>query len=131
MLQARWDGDLSIVGVDDDVAVLGAATEIGWLPCDGLELVIGDAFEFVQTCHERFDYIAVDLFRGEDMVGRAFTKPFLRRLRTLLQPRGRLAINMFIDLRLPGRLGRIATFFDIRDQRAVRGNVIVHARRRR
>jgi hypothetical protein len=54
----------------------------------------------------------------------------LRRVRALLEPRGRLAINLFLDLRLPTRLGRIATFFEIRDQIVVQGNVIVHARRR-
>jgi spermidine synthase len=130
LLLLRWAGDLSIVGVDDDVTVLDAATEIGWLPSERLDVVVGDAFEFVRTCEEQFDYIAVDLFRGDTIVGRAFGKPFLRRVRALLEPRGRLAINLFLDLRLPARLGRIATFFEIRDQIVVQGNVIVHARRR-
>jgi spermidine synthase len=129
LLQARW-GDPLIVGVDDDPIVLELAASAGWLPRQGLEVVVGDAFEYVQTCHERFDYIAVDLFRGERLAGRAFGKPFLRRTRSLLMPHGRLAINLFSDRRLVDRVARIATFFEIRQQVGVGGNVVVHARRR-
>lgn len=127
LLQARF-GDISIVGVDDDPVILSVAADAGWLPCQGLDVVVGDAFEFVQTCHDHFDYIAVDLFRGEHLPGRAFGKPFLRRLRSLLVPHGRLAINLFSDLRVFTRLERIATFFEIRDQIGVGGNIVVHAR---
>ena len=129
LLQARF-GEVAMVGVDDDAAILGMAEEVGWLPREGLTIVVDDAFEYVQTCHERFDYIAVDLFRGERLAGRAFGKPFLRRLQMLLVPHGRLAINLFSDLRIFDRLNRIAMFFDIRNQVGVGGNVIVHARRR-
>jgi spermidine synthase len=129
MLQARW-GDPLIVGVDDDAAVLDLAREMGWLPRDGIDVVLADAFEYVQTCDAHFDYVAVDLFRGERLVGRAFGKPFLRRVRSLLEPRGRLVINLFSDLRLIGRLARIEAFFEIRQQIGVGGNVVVHARRR-
>jgi spermidine synthase len=130
LLHERW-GAFPIVGVDDDLDIVSLAQAAGWLPGHDLEIVIGDAFAYVQTCHERFDYIAVDLFRGEQLAGRAFGKPFLRRLRTLLVPRGRLAINLFTDIRMLSRVARIATFFDIREQRGVGGNMVVHAQRRR
>ena len=130
LLHARW-GEFPIVGVDDDDAILEMARQAGWLPHDGLHVVVGDAFEFVQACHSRFDYIAVDLFRGGRLVARAFGKPFLRRLRSLLEPRGQLAINVFSDLRLPLRLSRISALFDIRNQVGVGGNVVIHARKRR
>ena len=130
LLHARW-GVFPIVGVDDDPAILELASEVGWLPRDGLEIVHADAFANVQACTERFDYIAVDLFRGEHLAGRAFGKPFLRRLRNLLVPRGRLAINLFTDVRMLGRVARIATVFDIRAQHGVGGNLVVHAQRRR
>ena len=131
LLQARWGGECAIVGVDDNPEVLGIATEVGWLPRSGLDIVVADAFEYVQTCRERFDYIAVDLFRGENLVARAYGKPFLKRLRALLVPRGRLAVNMFSDIRMLLRINRIGTFFEIRDQVGIGGNVVVHARRRR
>lgn len=130
LLQARW-GPFPIVGVDDDSAILDLAREVGWLPSESLEVVQADAFEYVHSCQERFDYIAIDLFRGEELSTRAFGKPFLRRLRTLLVPRGRLAINLFTDIRMLTRVARIATFFDIREQRGIGGNLVVHAQRRR
>lgn len=130
LLRARW-GELHMVGVDDDTTILALAREAGWLPTCGLEIVLGDAFEFVQTCHERFDYVAVDLFRGPRMPSRVFGRPFLRRVRSLLEPHGRLAVNLFRDRRQADRVSRIALFFDIRSQIDVGGNVIVHARNRR
>jgi spermidine synthase len=130
LLHARW-GPFPIVGVDDDPAIVELARQVGWLPSEDLQVVEADAFGYVQSCKERFDYIAVDLFRGEQLASRAFGKPFLRRLRALLVPRGRLAINLFTDIRMLHRVGRIALFFDIRDQRGVGGNLVVHAQRRR
>ena len=131
LLHARW-GPFPIVGVDDDASIVEVALAAGWLSrVDGLEIVIGDAFGFAQTCHERFDYVAVDLFRGEQLATRAFGKPFLRRVRALLEPRGQLAVNMFADVRMLGRIARIASIFEIRDQRHIGGNIVVHARRRR
>jgi spermidine synthase len=130
LLHARW-GTFPIVGVDDDPNIIDLARQVGWLPAEDLQIVQLDAFAYVQTCDERFDYIAVDLFRGEQLASRAFGKPFLRRLRSLLVPHGRLAINLFTDIRMLTRVARIATFFDIRDQRGVGGNLVIHAQRRR
>jgi spermidine synthase len=130
LLHARF-GAFPIVGIDDDPAILEAAIAAGWLPCPELSVVITDAFAYVQNCAERFDYVAVDLFRGEELVGRAFGKTFLRRLRSILAPRGQLAINMFADIRMLTRINRVATLFDIRERRNVGGNIVIHARRRR
>jgi spermidine synthase len=129
LLHARW-GAFPIVGIDDDPTIVSMATEAGWLPRESLDVVIDDAFAYVQGCKERFDYIAVDLFRGEELAQRAFGKPFLRRLRVLLVPRGRIAINLFSDIRMFTRVSRIATFFEIREQRGVGGNLVIHAQRR-
>jgi spermidine synthase len=130
LLQSRWP-KIRLVGVDDDEAILATATNIGWLLPDQVEIVTADAFDYVQTCSQHFDFVAVDLFRGERLAGRAFGKPFLRRVRGLLTAHGRLAVNMFSDHRAPQRVERIAALFEIRAQVGVGGNVIVHARRRR
>jgi spermidine synthase len=94
-------------------------------------VVVSDAFAYVHTCSEQFDYVAVDLFRGERLIQRAFGKPFLRRLRSILSPRGHLAVNLFRDTRESPRIERIATFFDVRERVVVGGNVVVHAVKRR
>jgi spermidine synthase len=127
LLQSRW-GAVAIVGVDDDPEILSIAREIDWLPREGLEVVVADAFAFVQSSQEQFDYIALDLFRGERLPARAFGKPFLRRLRSILEPHGRLAVNLFSDMHVFVRVARISAFFEIRDQIAIGGNVVVHAR---
>ena len=57
-------------------------------------------------------------------------RPFLRRLRALLGPRGRVAVNLFFDRREHERAMRIAMLFDIYKTHRVGGNVIIHARRR-
>ena len=130
LLRARWR-DVQMVGIDDNPAILDLATGVGWLPSEGLEIVVADAFDYVRTCQQKFDYIAVDLFRGEQLAARAFTKVFLRRLRALLVPRGQLAINQFTDIRMLLRISRIAAIFEIREKRAVGGNLVVQALRRR
>lgn len=131
LLYARW-GTFPVVGIDDDPTIVEVARAAGWLPgAPDLEVVLGDAFEFVQTCQQRFDYVAVDLFRGEQLAARAFGKPFLRRLRAVMAPRGQLAINMFADIRMLGRIARVAAIFELRDRRQVGGNIVLHARRKR
>jgi spermidine synthase len=130
LLHARW-GAFPLVGVDNDPTVLDVAAAVEWLPREALEIVVADAFTFIRTCEQRYDYVAVDLFRGEDLDRRVFGKPFLRRVRALLQPRGQLVFNMFTDIRMLSRINSIATFFEIRERRYVGGNLIVHARRRR
>ena len=74
---------------------------------------------------------AVDLFRGQHLATRAFGKPFLRRVRNLLEPRGRLAINLFFDQNERDRTQRIALLFDIYKHHRVGGNIVIYARRRR
>lgn len=131
LLYARW-GSFPIVGVDDDPLIVEVAKSAGWLPSSPeLEVVFEDAFRFVQSCHDRFDYVAVDLFRGEELAARAFGKPFLRRLRSVMAPRGQLAINMFADIRMLSRTARIEASFELRERRQVGGNIVIHARRRR
>jgi spermidine synthase len=130
LLQVRW-GNVRIIGVDDDPTILDTARAVGWIPPSGMDVVVTDAFAFVQTCSERFDFVALDLFRADRLVGRAFGKPFLRRVRSLLAPHGTLAVNLFRDFREPERIARIEAFFDIRAQLAVGGNTVIHARPRR
>jgi spermidine synthase len=130
LLHARW-GEMPIVGVDNDADIVDTAARVGWLPRSGLEVVMADAFEYVQTCGRRFDFVAVDLFRGQHLAGRAFGRPFLRHVRALLEPRGRVAVNLFFDRHERDREARIASFFSIYKTHRVGGNIIIHARRRR
>ncbi len=132
LLRARWGEQVEIVGVDDDIAIVETARAVGWLgDSDYVHMVYADAFEYVRTCQERFDYVAIDLFRGEQFVGKALTRPFLRRIRGLLQGHAMLAVNMFRDIHAPLRIARIEALFTVGEHVNVGGNVIVHARARR
>jgi spermidine synthase len=130
LLQARWGTDLTLVGVDDDPAVIETARAVGWLPLPGLEVVIEDAFSYVWRCAERFDYIALDLYRGERLVRQELSKPFLRQVRALLEPSGRVAINLFKDTGRVRRLERIGAIFEVERLVEHGGNLVVHARAR-
>jgi spermidine synthase len=130
LLQSRWGFDFPIVGIDNDVAIVETALGAGWLPDEGLHVVYADAFTWVRDCSERFDYVAIDLFRAEQIVGQAFSRPFLRQVRRLMAPSGVLAANLFRDYLHPGRVERIASIFDIDRTVTVGGNIIVHARRK-
>ena len=130
LLHTRWGDGVQVVGVDDDAAIVETARAAGWLTMPRLEIVHADAFTYLEQCAERFDFIAIDLFRGEHLAGRAFTRPVLRRIRSLLVPSGMLAVNLFIDGRAPRRIERLSALFDIRERINVGGNVVIHARRR-
>src|SRR5258708_10145303 len=57
LVQARW-GIVPMVGVDDDAEIVETAGRVGWLPLNGLEVVMADAFEYSQTSERQFDFIA-------------------------------------------------------------------------
>jgi spermidine synthase len=131
LLQAHWKVEMALVGVDDDPAVIETARSVGWLPLPGLEVVIEDAFAYVARCEERFDYIALDLYRGERLARQELSRPFLRRVHDLLEPSGRLTVNLFKDTARVRRLGRISAIFQVERLVEHGGNLIVHARARR
>lgn len=120
-------GPLPVVGVDDDPAVIAVARrELADLPC--LEIVEADAFRYVATTAERFDLACVDLYRGAQLQAGIVGRPFLRRLRELLAPRGHAAINLFADRRTMMRIHRLARVFRVLRTVAVGKNVVVWCR---
>jgi len=124
-LLLRRFGPLPIVGVDDDPRVLALAPALLEVPAC-VELVCLDALAYVQGTVGRFDYVAVDLFRGGETPRAMFGRPFLRRLRALLTPGAPLVVNLFVDRRLPERLHRLGRVFRVRAQRRVGENLVVH-----
>src|SRR5262245_45811378 len=76
-------GDVATVGVDEDEDVVGFAQEL-LRDLASLEIVQGDAFAYVAEAAargEHFDYVAIDLYRGDNMAHGVVGKPFLRGLR--------------------------------------------------
>jgi spermidine synthase len=120
LLRSKWG--CTITGVDDDPEIVAAGRQHwGDVPAT---VVIGDACDYVKRCRERFDYVAIDLFRGQELEKRVLAKPFLRRVHNLLTPGGTVAVNLF---RTHSSLA-LAEVFSVRLSLIVRGNLIVHAR---
>jgi spermidine synthase len=130
ILVQRWGEDVATVGVDDDPSILLLAEQTGWLAVPGLEVVRSDAFDYVATCRQRFDYVAIDLYRGLTFNGRSLTKPILQRLRDLMDPPGWLAVNLFVDRYTSRRLDRLRRVFRLEQTVEVGSNIVVHARGR-
>jgi spermidine synthase len=131
LLVDQWGASIHIVGVDDDPSVLEVACAAGWLSLPGLHIVQADAFSFVSACDERFNFVALDLYRGPYLVGRGLTRPFLCQVRALLEPGGWLTVNLFRDDRTEERIERIARVFRVDHRLETGDNVIVHARKLR
>ncbi len=118
-------GPLPIVGVEADPDVLALARAEFGLDLPGLTVVEGDAFEYVASCTERFDYVAVDLYRGADLQARVLARPFLRALKRLLLPGGQIYVNLFLDRRTARRLHRIKQIFPWAEWQPVAKNAVV------
>ena len=126
LLHARF-GPIPLVGVDDDPAVIALA-ESELADLEGLEIVRADAFRYVAESAERFDLACVDLYRGAQLQAAIVGRPFLRRLRALLAPRGQAAFNLFLDRRTDVRTRRIARVFRVLRTVQVGKNVVVWCR---
>jgi len=129
LLASRWSPE-RIVGIEIDPRVVETSRGQGWYDLPTLEIIEGDAFDYLESTRERFDYVAIDLYRGTHFAGRSLTKPFLRKLRDLLDQPGLVAVNLFRDSRLEGRRERIARLLQIQRDERVGDNVIIHARAR-
>jgi spermidine synthase len=129
LLHERF-GVVPIVGVDDDPAVIDFARELlRDLPDVAVEH--GDAFAYVEqaaSAGERFDYVAVDLYRGDRLAHGVVGRPFLRALRTILEPRGVAVFNLFHERRVADRVRRIGRVFTILDRQVVGKNVVLRCR---
>jgi spermidine synthase len=126
LLRRRF-GEVSVVGVEADAKVLELARAEFGLELPGLEAVAGDAFEFVATCRERFDYICVDLYRGERFQRAVLGRPFLRGLEALATPGAEIYFNLYLDRRLPASVERIGRVLRVRSREQVGENVVVRA----
>ena len=123
-------GDIPIVGVDNDLGVIDFAREL-LRDLPGLEIVHADAFEYVTEAAARgdhFDYAAIDLYQGDQLAHGVVGRPFLRSLKTLLQPRGVAVFNLFYERRYYDRLRRIERVFRVTDKKLVRRNLLLWCR---
>ncbi len=125
LLARRYQG-IRIVGVDTDLELIDFARREFGLDLPNLEVVTQDAFQYVDRCERRFDFVAVDLFAGYDFQRGVVAKPFLRRLKEIAGSGGEIAFNLFRDKRTETHLVRISRVLRIRQKLVVGRNVVIH-----
>jgi spermidine synthase len=129
LLHQRF-GDVPTVGVENDLAVVDFAREL-LRDLPSLEIVHADAFAYAEEAAvrgERFDFAAVDLYSGDRLVHGVVGRPFLRALRTILEPRGLAVFNLFHERRVADRVRRIGRVFRILDRQVVGKNLVLRCR---
>lgn len=129
LLVARF-GQLPIIGVDESAAVLDLGREaFGPLP-SCVRLVQADALAYVHAESAAYDYICVDLYRGDRLPRGLLALPFLRALTARLTPRGTIVFNLFADAWLDSRVAKLERVFERDALERVGGNAIFHGRAR-
>ncbi len=88
-----------ITGVEIDPVVIHLANTYFSLDrIPNLQIVIGDAFEFVLKTQEKYDLIIIDIFQDTTMPNFLFEKFFMDRIGHLLRPKGHILFNtMMLD----------------------------------
>jgi spermidine synthase len=127
LLARRYPG-IELVGVDVDAELIDFAREHFGLDAPGLEVVIGDAFDYVEACERSFDFVAVDLFAGYDFHRGILSKPFLRKLKATAGRGGEVVFNLFKDRRTHLHVSRIERVMGSCRADEVGKNVIVRCR---
>lgn len=83
-----------ITGVEIDPAAIEIANKYFALDkIENLEIVIGDAFEFVLKTKEKYDLIIIDIFRDTEMPNFLFEDFFINRINFLLNVNGFILFN--------------------------------------
>jgi spermidine synthase len=127
-LLCRRFGPVPITGVEIDPEIAELAETRFAVGGPSINIVVADALEYVTSCAETFNYIAVDLFVGPALVARALGKPFLKSLRRILEPQGTLVYNLTLTRRLPRHLDRLKQVFRVERAVDIEFNVVVHLR---
>jgi len=87
-------GAFEITAVEIDEVVCQLAAEYAYPMVESpIETVIGDAYQYVMECQEKFDLICVDLFLGDKIPQKFRSKEFLERLGVLAGKSGAILYN--------------------------------------
>lgn len=94
-------GTLSRAGVETvalelDPQVVEAARTLFDLPGE-VQVVVGDAREYLQSAHRRFDAVLLDVYRGESFPWHLGTREAFAEMHALLEPGGCLALNGIVS----------------------------------
>lgn len=86
-----------ITGIEIDKRVIEIANEYFHLnEIQNLEIIIEDAFEFVQKTKSKYDLIIIDIFQDTKMPDFLFETLFINRICFLLNPKGFILFNTML-----------------------------------
>lgn len=96
-LRDDFDNQAPITGIELDANVLEIARKHFNLDtCSNLNLIIGDAFEFVLKTKEKYDLIIIDVFQDIKMPNFLFESFFVNRLGEIVSKGGMILFNTMI-----------------------------------
>lgn len=123
-------GSLPLTGVERDPAVVWLAKrQFGLDALPHLNIVVEDAFAYVQRCRETYDAICVDLYTAGKMAHGVLGSRFLRDVARLLTPEGVATLNLWRSPYLEDHLRRVRRELLVRDIVEVDENLVVHCSR--
>lgn len=107
----------SITGVEIDPMVIEAGRkyfDIDKIPL--LEIVVEDAYDYVQKCHQKYDLIIIDLYIDDKVPDKFQSLDFIFRLSNCLHKGGKVVINKLIPKGQPDQaytlMNHFQTVFD-------------------
>ena len=110
-LLTRRFGAVPIVAVDDDPETVEIARRDFGLELDNLGIVIGDAFDYVESAQDQFDLILVDLYHGPRPASGMVSRPSSTASAGCFGPRGQAVFNLYSGYLNEDRLGRLRKAF--------------------
>ncbi|WP_245529154.1 spermidine synthase [Aequorivita sublithincola] len=98
-LRNTFEYTKKIVALEIDPAIIKLAMEeFGISSSKNLQIIEGDAFQFVKTSNEKFQLIIIDLFIDTNVPPIFYGKEFCENTARLLQKNGALIFNVGINL---------------------------------
>lgn len=98
-LRNTFEYTKNIVAVEIDPAIIKLAKdEFGITTSEKLQIIEGDAFQFVKTSKEKFQLIIIDLFIDTNVPPIFYGKEFCENTAKLLKKNGSLIFNIGINL---------------------------------
>jgi spermidine synthase len=87
-----------ITGVELDAMMVKAGQEhFNMKKLADIDIVIGDAFEFIQNCDRQFNLIVVDIYIDDKVPDKFMTDCFIKEINRCLSPEGKLVFNKLVS----------------------------------
>lgn len=111
-----YNGRLTAVEIDPEIIQI-ARQDFNIDQYDFLNIVEGDAFDFVNNATQKYDLIIVDLFIDNVVPHRVYENAFLMQLQYILLPKGQIIINAGLDKKqdfYESKFQGLETYFEIK-----------------